>query len=480
MKVRTDQFKELAAKAAGDDRLHKNLCSSGKRFCELRQGGVDGFTDFEEARTKGRATKERCLGSLDRLLPLLEEQVQAAGGKVHWARDAAEARAIIVGLARARGVASVVKGKSMMSEEVALNDALEEAGIEVWETDLGEYIVQLAEEPPSHLLAPAIHKNRREIGRLFAEKIGVDYTDNPEELTRIARKVLREKFLNADMGITGGNFAVARTGTLALFENEGNIRMSTSLPRVHVALIGIEKVVETFEDFSLLRKLLTISATGQKLSTYCSLITGPRKEGELDGAEEFHLVILDNGRSRILSDPFLRQTLFCLRCGACLNVCPVYTSVGGHSYGWVYSGPIGSLLNTQLLGPGKGGEAPYACTMCGACAEVCPVKIEHPKVMLHLRQMMTEDPAFPVRETPAQRLGMSLYGWLATRPAGFRSASTLARLLQPIVAPGGKPRLMPPTLSRWARKRELPRLQRPFSRRWPHLRNRLEDKGDKP
>jgi len=478
VKVRTDRIKEMAAAAAADQGLHQTLLAAAGRFRQLRQGGVAAFDDLEKARDQGRRVKERCLAELDRLLPRLEKQVRAAGGRVHWARDAAAARAIILGLARARGVKRVVKGKSMMSEEVGLNQALEQDGLEVFETDLGEYIVQLAQESPSHILAPAIHKNKQEIAALFADKLGVDYTDDPEELTRIARRVLRQKFLQADMGITGGNFAIAESGTLALFENEGNIRMSTTLPRLHVALIGIEKVVETYRDFDVLRKLLTISATGQKLSTYLSLITGPRRDGELEGPDEFHLVLLDNGRSRILADPLLRQSLYCLRCGACLNVCPVYQCIGGHSYGWVYSGPIGCLLNTQLLPRGQGGPAPFACTLCGACAAVCPVKIDHPKVMLHLRWLMAEDPAWPLPRPPAARLGLSLYAWLATRPAGFRSASALARLLAPIAAPGGKARLTPPAISRWGRTRRLPRWQRPFSQRWPGLRRRLGNREE--
>lgn len=480
MKPQTHRLHQLAAAAAADKRLHRNLTSSGARFRALREGGLPAFDDLAAAREEGRRTKERCLASLDRLLPMLEENVRAAGGQVHWAVDAAAARAIILGLARARGVRRVVKGKSMMSEEVGLNQALEEEGLEVFETDLGEYIVQLAGESPSHILAPAIHRNKEEIAELFAQKLGVEYNDDPEEITRVARQVLRQKFLDADMGITGGNFAIAESGTLALFENEGNIRLSTSLPRVHVSLIGIEKVVGTFHDFSVLRKLLTISATGQKLSTYLSLITGPRREGEIDGADEFHLVILDNGRSRILADPFRRQTLYCLRCGACLNVCPVYQCIGGHSYGWVYSGPIGCLLNGQLLPPGQVGDVPYACTLCGACTEVCPVKIDHPKVMLGLRQRMAEDPAWPPRDPPIARLGLSLYAWLATRPAGFRSASVLGRLFMPLAAPGGKARLTPPLVSRWGRTRRLPRFQRPFSRRWHGLRRRLINREDRP
>ena len=314
MELRAKEIKKKASEAARNEVLHQTLSSAGDRFVGLREAGFSQLNDPDGLRIRGRQVKERSFANLPRLLRLLEKKVTDAGGVVHWAEDASEARSIILDLAGRYGVKSVVKGKSMMTEEIGLNRAFSRKGIEVWETDLGEFIVQLADEIPSHIIAPAIHKNKEEVARLFSEKLGVPYTVNPEELTMVARRTLREKFLGADMGITGGNMAVAETGTLVLFENEGNIRMATSLPRVHVALIGIEKVVESWDDFGVLLTLLSRSAAGQKMPTYLSLITGPSKPGEHDGPEAFHLVLLDNGRSRIIGDEVFRDSLFCLRC----------------------------------------------------------------------------------------------------------------------------------------------------------------------
>jgi L-lactate dehydrogenase complex protein LldF len=470
MELNVKAVKKMAEEAARNEVLHRTLSDAGDRFVALREGGFNQLADPEGLRTRGREVKERCLGKMPKLLRLLEKRVTDAGGIVHWAKDASRARSIILDLARQYGVKTVVKGKSMMTEEIALNKALAERGIEVWETDLGEFIVQLAGETPSHIIAPAIHKNKEEVARLFCEKLRVPYTVNPEELTMVARRVLREKFLGADMGITGGNMAVAETGTLALFENEGNIRMSTSLPRVHVALIGIEKLVETWDDFGVLTTLLARSAAGQKMPTYLSLITGPKKPNEQDGPDSFHLILLDNGRSALLGDRVLRDSLFCLRCGACLNVCPVYKRVGGHSYGWVYSGPIGILLDSELLPPGSARDLAFACTLCGACAEVCPVLIEHPKMILDFRRRFAEDPVWKGRRVLSSVLPVKLYSWLSVRPVIFRFAGFLARGLQAVMAPSGEWRWLPGPLAGWGARRKIPRFKRPFSRRWKGLK----------
>ena len=273
----------------------------------------------------------------------------------------------------------------------------------MWETDLGEFIIQLAGEPPSHIIGPAVHKNKAQIADLFAEKLGVPRVETPKELTRIAREKLREKFVHADMGITGANAAVAETGSIVLLENEGNIRLSTTIPRIHVALMGIEKVIPTLDDLATLLALLPRSATGQKLSSYTTIITGPRRPGEADGPEEFHLILLDNGRSRILADPDRRECLYCVRCGCCLNTCPVYRKAGGHSYGWVYSGPIGAVLTPQLIPARLARDLPFASTLCGACGDVCPVKIPLPKLLLTMRQRITEDPNWDGGISPLQK-----------------------------------------------------------------------------
>ncbi|MCB2185422.1 MAG: lactate utilization protein [Deltaproteobacteria bacterium] len=473
MKIATHHFKDASARAVLDLKLQDNLLVAGQRFAALRQMGMARLVDPAAGRRAARDLKRRCLADLPRLLTLLESKLQERGVVVHWALNGGEARRIILDLAAARGVKSVVKGKSMMSEEVGLNPALAEAGVEVWESDLGEFIVQLAGEGPSHILAPAIHKNRQDVAELFHQELGLPYTEEPAELTLQARRFLREKFLAADMGVTGVNVAIAETGSLCLFENEGNIRMSTTLPRLHVAVMGLEKVVETWEDFDQLRMMLTLTATGQACSTYLSLLSGPRRAGEKDGPEEVHVIFLDNRRSHILADPVLRDTLQCIRCGACLNVCPVYQSVGGYTYGWVYSGPIGVLLNSQLLPRGLADDLPRACTMCGACAQVCPVMIDHPSLMLHLR-WLAQGGETPQRGGGAGGLaGVGLHSWLAGGPARFRAAHALARLGQPLVAPGGRARRRPKVLARWGEARVLPRLQKPFSRRWRRLQKEL-------
>src|SRR5437660_920357 len=312
---------------------------------------------------------------------ILDEKVDAierAGARVHWARDAAEACEIIARIAERRGARTIVKSKSMASEEIHLNAALARRGMEPVETDLGEYIVQLAGETPSHIVAPAIHKTRAQIGALFAEKLGTEPSDDIATLAAAARQALRRRFAEADLGVSGVNFAVAETGTILILENEGNARLTTSLPRTHVALMGIEKVIPRFADLEVFLRLLPRSGTGQALTAYQSLLTGTKRHAADEGPEELHIVVLDNGRSRMLASPVTRQTLACIRCGACLNACPVYRQIGGHAYGSVYPGPIGAVLTPQLLGMGESAELPYASSLCGACRDVCPVKIDIP------------------------------------------------------------------------------------------------------
>jgi len=323
MQIRTLEFKTRSESALKDERLQRNLERVGVRFGTGRALAFAAMKDPEALRSQAHEIKQRSMANLPMLLEALERRVQEAGGTVHWARTGKDARRIISDLAREKAVRTVVKGKSMVTEEIALNEDLIRQGLEVWETDLGEFIIQLAGEPPSHIIGPAVHKSKEEIADLFAEKLHVPRVEVPEELTRIAREKLREKFVGADMGITGANAAVAETGSIVLLENEGNIRLSTTVPRIHVAIMGIEKVIPTLDDLAVILTLLPRAATGQKLSAYTSIITGPRRAGEKDGPEEFHLIILDNGRTQILADPDRRQSLFCVRCGSCLNICPV-------------------------------------------------------------------------------------------------------------------------------------------------------------
>ena len=369
----------------------------------LMQKRAAQFTDPEELdslRRLGEAIRQYNLARLPALLEQLESRLTGNGIKVHWAETPEEANAIILGICQKHSARLMVKGKSMVSEEIEFNHAAEAAGIDALESDMGEYIVQLAGEKPSHIIMPAIHKTKDEIARLFAEKVpGVEYTDNVDALIQIGRQVLRQKFLEADIGLSGVNFAVAETGTLCLVENEGNGRMCTTAPPVHIAITGIEKIVEKLEHVPPLLSLLTRSATGQNISTYFNMISGARKPGEKDGPGEVHLVLLDNGRTQAYADEQLRKTLQCIRCGACMNHCPVYTRIGGHAYGTTYPGPIGKIVSPHMLGLEATAMLTTASSLCGACGEVCPVRIPIPELLIRLR----EEAMTPPHANPAMR-----------------------------------------------------------------------------
>ncbi|MFV0422774.1 LutB/LldF family L-lactate oxidation iron-sulfur protein [Oleidesulfovibrio sp.] len=372
--------------ALNDQQLRSNFKFAMGTMIQKRKAV---FADPEETaalRKAGNTIKRRCLTKLPELLEQLEAKCKANGIKVHWAETTDEANSIVLDIMRSHDATKLVKGKSMVSEEMHLNHFLEERGIEALETDLGEFIIQLNNEPPSHIIVPAIHKNRKQVAQIFHEKLpDTPYVEEVEKLNAIARKTLREKFRNGQVGLSGVNFAVAETGTLVLVENEGNGRMCTTVPPVHIALMGLEKVVEKMEDVPPLLRLLTGSATGQIVTTYVNMITSPRKEGEKDGPKETHLVILDNGRSKMLADKQLRQTLQCIRCGTCLNHCPVYTRIGGHAYGSVYPGPIGKILTPQIDGLDIKGALPTASSLCNACQDVCPVMIPIPAIIRRMR-----------------------------------------------------------------------------------------------
>jgi len=367
--------------------------------------------ELESLRTLGEHIRQYNLGKLPDILEQLETRLTENGVHVHWAETPEEANAIILGICHKHSAKLMVKGKSMVSEEIELNHAAEAAGIDAMESDMGEYIVQLAGEKPSHIIMPAIHKTKEEIAKLFYEKVpGIDYTDNVDALIQIGRNVLREKFLVADIGLSGVNFAVAETGTLCLVENEGNGRMSTTVPPVHIAITGIEKIVEKLEHVPPLLSLLTRSATGQNISTYFNMISGPRKSHEKDGPTEVHLVLLDNGRSQAYADEQLRKTLQCIRCGACMNHCPVYTRIGGHAYGTTYPGPIGKIISPHMLGLEATATMATASSLCGACGEVCPVKIPIPDLLMRLREESFTAP----HENPAMRGQGAGYSALVT------------------------------------------------------------------
>jgi len=382
-----DGFQSRAKGAVSNPQLRKSFRGAMDFLMAKRASQFPNDADFHDLRRQGEAIRRYSLSRLPELLEQLEANLTRNGIQVHWAENAEQARTIIIGLAQRAKADLVVKGKSMVSEEIELNHALAAAGIEALESDMGEYIVQLAGEPPSHIIMPAIHKTKEEIANLFAAKIpGVDYTDSVDELIQIGRQVLRDKFRTTRIGLSGVNVAVAETGTLCLVENEGNGRMCTTVPEIHIAITGIEKVVEKLEHVAPLMTLLTRSATGQAVTTYFNWISGPRRPGELDGPKEVHLVLLDNGRTQAYADETFRATLQCIRCGACMNHCPVYTRIGGHAYGTTYPGPIGKIISPHLLGLKQTHSLVTASTLCGACAEVCPVGIPIPDLLIHLRQ----------------------------------------------------------------------------------------------
>lgn len=439
--------------------LRENLRRATSHSTTLRLKAVSAVPEWEDLRSEAHAIKKEAIDHLAEYLERFESQATEAGCKVYWAETASQAAEYVVNVCRQKGASLVVKAKSMTSEEMELNTALEGASIQPVETDLGEFIVQLAGETPSHITAPALHKSRTQIGKLFSEKLGMNFSDDPKELTRAARAILREKFMDAGIGITGVNFAVAETGSLVLITNEGNGRMCTTLPRTHIALMGIEKVIPRFDDLRVFLKLLARSSTGQKLTSYVTILNGPREARETDGPEELHVVILDNGRSQLLAHPHTREALYCIRCGACLNVCPVYQRVGGHSYGWVYPGPIGSVITPELQGISQAQELPFASSLCGHCSAVCPVKIDLHHMLLWLRKSAV-DSALTSR---GERWIIKLFAATMKRPGLYRWSGMLGWMVQRILAPRGKGLRVPC----WSAGRDFPPLpKKSFHQLW--------------
>ena len=444
-------IKDYAARSReiirGDPGVRESVTGATIAFDEKRRQGY-AEVDADAWRRWAEGVKNHTLTHLDRYLSEAEEQLQANGARVHWAADAAEAREIVTGLAARRGVGSVVKGKSMVTEEIDLNPVLEAAGIEVFETDLGEYILQLLEEPPSHILGPALHKSLEQVQELFAERLDTARDGDPDTLARAAREVLRDAFIHADMGITGANFLVSETGTVALIENEGNIRLTTSLPRVHVAVVGIEKLLPRMTDLAGFLQLTARAATGQPIGCFVSLIQGPAADPGDDGPEEVHVVLVDNGRTDVLAHEHAWEALRCVRCGACLNACPVYRQTGGHAYGYVYSGPIGSVLDPGLLGLHEAMPLPFASSLCGACEDACPVRIPIPELLLEWRREAQEEGLTPWKE----RAALAGLASVTTRPGLYRLTGKIGSRL----GATGAARMLP-LLGEWSKDRALPR-----------------------
>jgi L-lactate dehydrogenase complex protein LldF len=405
--------------ALDNKKLQLAIYSATARLGERRRENLT--PDFQDLRQHAHDIKKHTLNHLDYYLEQLEKNVEACGGKVIWAKDGAEACAFVQKLAKDRGVKVIVKSKSMTTEEIHLNEHLEEDGVEAVETDLGEYILQLSGEKPFHIIAPALHKTIGDVSDIFEEHLHSKQETTPEALTKIARIALREKFLEAGMGISGANFLVADSGAIVLVENEGNARLSSSAPKIHVAVAGIEKVIPRAQDLGVFLKLLGRSATGQPLSVYTSFLAGAKREGEPDGPEEFFLVLLDNGRTRLLADESKRQSLYCIRCGACLNHCPVYRKIGGYNYPWVYSGPIGKILTPQFMGIEHDPWLPFASSLCGACGEVCPVKIEIPRILLELRADKVK-----AGGDRTEKLAFRMFAWIMSHPKFYARMASIA------------------------------------------------------
>jgi len=462
----TTPLRQRATQALGDRFLHEALDIATTKFITLRREAFGDFPEGERLRDRARAIKEATLQRLDEHLEKLVANVERLGGHVHFATTAEEARDVVLDIARRTGARMAVKSKSMATEEIHLNDALEAIGVTPVEIDLGEYIIQLAHERPSHIIAPAIHKTKGQVAELFSRELKrPGLPADPEVLTKIAREELREKFLTADLGITGANFAVAETGTVVLVTNEGNGRMATSLPRVHIAVMGVEKVIPSMTDLAVFLAILAKSATGQKLSVYTTLVQGPRRPGELEGPEEFHLVLLDNGRIAQIAGT-LRESLYCLRCGACLNVCTVYRQIGGHAYGYTYPGPIGILLTAMLNGPGSVKELAHASSLCGACADACPVRIDIPRMLIELRRQVDEEHIAPWTE----RVLFKTFARLLVHPTLYRLGARIGRILQRPLIREGRIRALPFFFGRWTKTRDLPPVAaRTFQERWPEL-----------
>ncbi|SES93198.1 L-lactate dehydrogenase complex protein LldF [Oceanobacillus limi] len=471
VKIGNAPFHNRVQDGIENDFMRKAVSSAQGRFRSGRRNAAEELGDWEDWRTLGEEIRSHTLENIDFYLEKLSDAVSNRGGNVYFAQTAEEANQYIQDIVKRKEAKKIVKSKSMVTEEIGLNAALEEVGGEVVETDLGEWILQLDEDPPSHIVTPALHKDKGQIRETFSKKKGYEKTDDPEELALFAREQLREDFLSADVGITGCNFAVAESGAITLVTNEGNARLATALPDTQISVMGMERLVPTWEDLEVMVSLLTRAAVGQKLTSYVTSLTGTRLEGEVDGPEEFHLVILDNGRSKILGTEF-QAALHCIRCAACINVCPVYRHVGGHAYGSIYPGPIGAVLTPLLDGYDDHKELPYASSLCAACTEACPVKIPLHEMLIRHRQIIVE------RENKApkmEKLMMKGYAKWASSPAAYKLSTKVAK-------PGLKPWTEEETISNgpgplkgWTNARDFPAPSKQSFRSWYKSRRKREE-----
>jgi L-lactate dehydrogenase complex protein LldF len=473
VQITAPAFKANATAAMADKQLQRALGHVRSNFIDRRARAAAALPEFEALRDSARAIKDHTLAHLDIYLTRFEARVKEQGGEVHWARDGVEARGLILDICRRANARTVTKGKSMISEEINLNDFLAAAGITPVETDLGEYIIQLRGEHPSHIIAPAVHLNIDQVRDNFRKAHTHLPKDRPlvepESLLREARGVLREKFLKADVGITGANFLVAETGSAVIVTNEGNGDLTQTLPRVHIVIASLEKVVPTLEDMSQILRVLARSATGQEMSVYTTIASGPRRPGDPDGPQAFHVVLLDNGRASMLGSE-LQEMLRCIRCGACMNHCPVYHAIGGHAYGWVYPGPMGAVLTPQFIGIDKAANLPNASTFCGRCESVCPMRIPLPRMMRHWREK-----EFERRLTPKPQVrALALWAWFARRPAWYRRATGFAMPLLALLGGFRRRFRRLPFAGAWTQNRDLPAPEgRTFMAQWPARKARM-------
>jgi L-lactate dehydrogenase complex protein LldF len=476
--LRGDEPFPVAARAAlADSQLRRNIGHATRTIRAKRAAVVAEVPDWEDLRRAGESLKAATMANLDQHLVRLEREITARGGTVHWARDAIEANRIVVELVSAAGADEVVKVKSMATQEIGLNEALAEAGIAAWETDLAELIVQLGHDRPSHILVPAIHRNRAEIREIFLREmsdVDADLTDEPRQLAMAARRHLRRKFLSARVGVSGANFAVAETGTLAVLESEGNGRMCLTLPETLITVMGIEKLVPTWADLEVFLQLLPRSSTGERMNPYTSMWTGVTPG---DGPQAFHLVLLDNGRTAVLADEVGRQVLHCIRCSACLNVCPVYERTGGHAYGSVYPGPIGAVLSPLLTGVEDNASLPYASSLCGACFDACPVRIDLPALLVHLRGQHVEERRAAHRLPSAEAAAMAAASWVMSSTSRFAAAERAMRAGR-LLGRRGRIRSLPPPLSAWTSARDAPVPPRETFREWWRRTRGVEAGGE--
>jgi L-lactate dehydrogenase complex protein LldF len=455
------QFKQRLDLAFKDDFLQESLKKAQKKFRTGKANTYKPLGDPERWRVRAEEIRRHTINNLDYYLNILAENIEKRGGKVFFAKTADEASKYVTDLAHSKKVKTVVKSKSMISEEIHLNKALEKLGVDVVETDLGEYIIQLAGETPSHIIVPAIHKNRKQIAALLSRVAGKELPDDPHGLYQFARKVLREKFLQADLGISGCNFAVAETGSLLLVTNEGNGRFTTTFPKTHVVMMGMERIVPRWKDVDTLVTLLPRAATGQKITTYLTAISGPRKVDDIDGPDELHFVIVDNGRINAIGSRY-QEILHCIRCGACLNICPVYRHIGGHAYGSVYSGPIGAVLSPVISGFDDWSELPYASSLCGACTDACPVRIPLHEMLVNLRH----DQVVEKRTPKSERFAFKMFEKITQTPgyynAGLKTGKIMLKLLS---GPEGIERGLS-KLKDWTKERTFPLPARQLFRSW--------------